>query len=279
MDHAEAVRRAALDAERARQESCQHKNVCQEGALGALPQGYGVKAPRVAGINDERLCRNQDACNLLAQNPRSQNDHFRPIVLVDVPPRPQAQAGSVRAGMVVTPVPAHTVEEGANHPPVAVFQLEAQQAAPPQLLTFGEFAAMTVPPPAPNAGAWLPAASGQAGAANNAACKAAVAAQHFVANAAMAGVGAPIVVNEADTAAMRCPHRLNNMEVIDGINCAILQSMMMIGEALKARRTAAVAANGPGGWRRLIASLSCFSSNASLLLRWASSCQSPTARR
>ncbi len=66
MDHAKAVRRAALDAERACQEPGQHKNVHQKGALGALPQGYGVKAPHVAGANNERLCHNQDVCNLLA---------------------------------------------------------------------------------------------------------------------------------------------------------------------------------------------------------------------
>jgi hypothetical protein len=180
-------------------------------------------------------------------NPRSQNDHLPPIVLVDIPPCPQAQAGAVCAGMVVTPVPARAVEEGANHPPATVFELRAQQAAPPQLQTLGEFAAMAVPPPAPNSGAWLPAAPGQAGAANNAACKAAVAAQHFVANAATAGVGAPIIVDEADAAAMRHPHRLDNMEVIDGINHAILQLTMMFGEALKARVMAAVAANGTGG--------------------------------
>jgi hypothetical protein len=167
MDHAKAVSRAALDAKRACQESHQRENVCQEGALGALPQGYGIKAPCVAGANDELLHRNQDACNLIAKNPRSQNDHFCPIVLVDVPPCLQAQAGAVRARMVVTPIPARAVEEGANHPPAAVFQLGAQQAAPPQLPTLGEFAAMAVPPPAHNTGAWLPAAPGQAGAANN----------------------------------------------------------------------------------------------------------------
>jgi hypothetical protein len=218
------------------------------GALGALPQGYGVEAPCVACAINERLRHNQDACNLLAQNPRLQNDHFRPIVLADILPHPQAQAGAVHTGMVVTPVPVHAVEEGDNHPPPAtVFQLGAQQAAPLQLPTLGEFAAMAIPPPAPNAGAWLPAAPGQAVAANNAVHKAAVAAQRFVANAATAGVGPPIIVNKADAAAMCCPCCLDNMEVIDGINCAILQSTTMIGEALKARGAAAVAVNGTGG--------------------------------
>ncbi len=200
----------------------------QKGALAALPQGYGVEAPRVAGDNEERLRRNQGACDLLAQNPRSQNNHFRPIVLAGVLPRPQAQAEAVHAGTVVTPVPVCTVEEGAIHLPASVFQLGEQQAAPPQLPTLGEFAAMAMLPLAPNAGAWLPAAPGQAGAANNVTHEAAVAEQRFVANAVTARVGAPIIVNEADAAAMRCPHCIYNMEVFDGINLTILQSPSMI---------------------------------------------------
>jgi hypothetical protein len=159
MDDAKAVRRAALDTECARQEARQRKNVCQEGALGALPQGYGTGAPHVAGANKERLRRNQGACHLLAQNPRLQNGPFRSIVLAAVPPRPQAQAGAVYAGTVVTPIPVGALEEGAVHPPpAAVFQLGEQQAAPLQLPMLGEFTAMVVPPLAPNAGAWLPAA-------------------------------------------------------------------------------------------------------------------------
>jgi hypothetical protein len=102
---------------------------------------------------------------------------------------------------------------------------------------------MAMPALAPNAGAWQPAAPGQAGAANNAACKATVGAQHFVTNAATAGVGAPIIVDEADTAAMRHPCRMANMELIDSINCTILQLTSMIREALKAR-VAAAAADG-----------------------------------
>jgi hypothetical protein len=98
-----------------------------------------------------------------------------------------------------------------------------------------------------NAGAGLPAAPGQAGAANNAARKAAVLAQHFVANDATAGVGAPIVSDEANAAATRCPCCIDNIEVIDRINCAILQqSMAMIGEAIWARGAVAVAAGGTG---------------------------------
>jgi hypothetical protein len=133
------------------------------------------------------------------------------------------------------------VEEGAIHHPAASFWFKEQQAAPLQLPMLKEFAAMAMPPPAPNAGAGLPAASGQAGAANNAAHKAGAAIQRFVANTVMAGVGAPIVNDEADAAVMRPPNCIDNMEVIDGINRAILQLTMMIGEAIRARGAAVVA--------------------------------------
>jgi hypothetical protein len=63
----------------------------------------------------------------------------------------------------------------------------------------------------------------------------------------VAGVGAPIVVCEADTAAMHCYRRMDNMEVIDGSNRTILQSTLMIGEALKAKVMAVVAAEGGTG--------------------------------
>jgi hypothetical protein len=62
-----------------------------------------------------------------------------------------------------------------------------------------------------------------------------VLAQRFVANAAKVGVGQPIIVNEADTAAMHWPRCIDNMEVIDGINRAILQLTAMIREAISAR--------------------------------------------
>jgi hypothetical protein len=99
---------------------------------------------------------------------------------------------------------------------------------------------MAVPPPAPNAGAGLPAAHGRAGAVNNAACKAAVAAQLFVANAATEGVGQPIVANKGKAAVMHWPYCINNIKIIGGINCAILASTNMIGEAaIRAIGTAA----------------------------------------
>ncbi len=69
--------------------------------------------------------------------------------------------------MDVTPVPVYTADKEAVHQPAAVIQVEEQQVAPLQLPKLKEFAAMAVSLPAPNAGAGLPAAPGQAGAANN----------------------------------------------------------------------------------------------------------------
>jgi hypothetical protein len=57
----------------------------------------------------------------------------------------------------------------------------------------------------------------------------------------MAGVGQPIVVDEANTAAICWPHHINNIEVIDGINHAIMASANMIEEAIRAKGTTAAA--------------------------------------
>ncbi len=156
----------------------------------------------------------------------------------------------------MTLVPVCTVDCGA-------VQAQGQQPLPPQLPTLDKFVAMAVPPPAPNAGAGLPAAPGQVAAANNAARKAAVAAQCFVANAATAGVRQPIVVYEANAAAMRRPRCINNMEVIDRINHAIMALTNLIGEAIRGKgasaavrvSTAAAAAGGTGTTTTLNAKL------------------------
>jgi hypothetical protein len=205
MDAAEAERRAALEAERLRQEARQRENLRQETALGALPRGYGVDAPRVDGVVGERQRRDQGACDLLAQNHLSRNTHsFRPIVVREVPRLGEA------GRPVVTPVPALAVVANDGG------QVVGQLAAPPQLPTLDKFAAMPVPPPLN-----LPAAPGQVGAANNAARARAHATHRFLANAATAGVGQPFVINEADAAAMRRPRRIDNMDGIDGLNRAM----------------------------------------------------------
>jgi hypothetical protein len=95
---------------------------------------------------------------------------------------------------------------------------------------------MPVQHPAPNAGARnLTAAPGPVGAANNAARARSVLAQRFVAKAATAGVGQPIVINEANAAVMRRPRCIDNIDVINGLNRAMLETTTMIREALLAR--------------------------------------------
>jgi hypothetical protein len=133
--------------------------VHQEGARGALPWEYGVDAPCVAGTNKARQRQSQDASNLLAPNLRSQNDHFYSIVVEGGLPCPQAQAGAARTGAVGAPVPVCTVDKKA-------VQVHGQQPLSLQLPTLNKFVTMAVPPPDPNAGAGLPAALGQVGAAN-----------------------------------------------------------------------------------------------------------------
>jgi hypothetical protein len=49
----------------------------------------------------------------------------------------------------------------------------------------------------------------------------------------MVGVEQPIIVDKANAAEMHWPRCIDNN--IDGINCAILQSTKMIGEAISAR--------------------------------------------
>jgi hypothetical protein len=54
-------------------------------------------------------------------------------------------------------------------------------------------------------------------------------------------VGQPIVVDEANAAVMHWPHCIDNMEVIDRINHAILASTNMIGEVIRAKGAMAAA--------------------------------------
>ena len=101
MDTAMAARQAAADTSHLTREEQAAENVRQEGAFGAIPQGYGVNAPHVPGANQARQRQNQVACNLLTQNLTSQNDHLQPIIPFDGPAPP----ASVGKG-VVTPIQA-----------------------------------------------------------------------------------------------------------------------------------------------------------------------------
>ncbi len=61
MDTAKASKWTSLEAKCLYIEACGHKNVHQEKALGAVPRGYGIDAPCVAGTNKACQRQSQDA--------------------------------------------------------------------------------------------------------------------------------------------------------------------------------------------------------------------------
>ena len=88
-----------------REEARQCENDHQEGAIGMLPEGYGVDAPNVHGAPPERQRQLQDACALLAQNPSSHNDHLRPMMRVDPPPSLLDDQDADHAAAIISPAP------------------------------------------------------------------------------------------------------------------------------------------------------------------------------
>jgi hypothetical protein len=96
--------------------------------------------------------------------------------------------------------------------------------------------AVSLPPAV--VGISLPTAPGPGETANNGKHAAAVLCQRFAADAAMAGVGQPIVVDKADATAMRCTHCVDNMDSINGINHAMLGATKLIGKAIIVREMA-----------------------------------------
>ena len=83
-------------------------------------------------------------------------------------------------------------------------------------------------PPPPAAINLLPAHPGQAGAANNLARVN----QQRVANAAVAGVGGVVYIDEVEAETMRRPRNRDNIDALDGINSAMLQATRMISAAI-----------------------------------------------
>jgi hypothetical protein len=82
--------------------------------------------------------------------------------------------------------------------------------------------------------------------------------QQRVANAAVAGVGGVIYIDEVEAETMRRPRNRDNIDALDGINSAMLQATRMISAAIgRAHQPPAAAAAGvaPGGNGDLIASL------------------------
>jgi hypothetical protein len=216
---------AAANAIRLTREERADKNVRQEGAFGGvIPRGYGVNAPHVPSANQARQRQNQAAFDLLAQKPRLQNDHLRPIIPFNGP-APPAHVGEG----LVTPIQA---AEGAGGEQPAHIVQRQQRGPPPPLPTLSKFAVMPVPPPpiaANNKAAALPAAPGQAGVANNAAREAAVPNQQYIAAAVTAGLGPPmVVVDEVNAALVRRPHNTNRSDVLDNLNHGFLQGVFRV---------------------------------------------------
>ena len=198
--------RQRRDADTCRVQARSLENDYQEGAFGMLPEGIGVDAPHVRGAPPLRQQDLQDACTILAQNPRSTNSHFRPVV----------PGGRHSPRPLVSPAFAD------NRAPANSFNLAACPAvpevggtAPPNvangvhtpflLLPLGgatDGGAAGVPPP-PAANNLLLAHPGPAGAANNLAASRQN--QQRVANAAVAGVDGVIYIDEVEAESMRRP--------------------------------------------------------------------------
>ena len=200
------------------------ENDYQEGALGMLPEGTGVDAPHVRGTPPSHQ-------QILAQNPRSTNSHFR---LGVVPGghsfRPlisrvfaDNRADNHSTNLAACPA---VPEVGCTAPPNVANRVHTPFLLPMGGATGG--GAAVLPPPAANN--LLLAHPGQAGAVNNmAACRQN---QQRVANAAVAGIGGVIYIDEVDAKSMRCPRNRENIEALDGINNAMLQATCMISQAI-----------------------------------------------
>jgi hypothetical protein len=259
------------DANTHRVKACSLENDYQEGVLGMLPEGTGINAPHVRGVSPLRQQELQDGCAILAQNPRSINLHFHPVVPGGHSPHPLVSpavgadradnAANLATGPAVSQVDCAAPPNVANgvHTPV-LHPLNIQRIAAGGAAGGGE----AVPPPAAN-NLVLLVHPGPAGAANNLA--ASRQRQQHVANAVVAGVGDVIYIGKVEANLMRCPQNRDNIEAINGINNAMLQATRMISQAIGRAQpptTAAVAAPlpnmatrplPPGGEGNAIASL------------------------
>ncbi len=224
MNAGKTARRAAANAERLCLEACASKKVHQEGALGALPWTCGVDAPHVTRADEAFRCLNQDVCNLLAKNPSTQNNHAHPIAAIAPPTAAAAPSlpSLIRVRVITPPT------DFANPAPLPTNV--------PKLPSLNALAVMVVPPPPAITGAGLPAAPDLGGTAKNSASAIALLCQCFAVDAAMVGVGQPIVVDEADAAAIRWTCFVDNMDDINSINCEMFKATKMIGNAISVRQ-------------------------------------------
>ena len=250
--------RQRRDADTRRVRARSLENDYQESALGMLPEGTGVDAPHVRGAPPSRQQELQDACAILAQNPRSTNSHFRPVVPDRHSPCPLVSPAfandRAENSSNLAPGPAVPGVENCTAPPNGANGLRT-----PFLLPQGAAGGGAAAPPRPAANNLLLAHPGPAGAANNLAASN----QQRVANAAVAGVGGVVYIDEVEAETMRRPRNRDNIEALNGINNAMLQATRMISQAIgrahqpPAAATAAVAPlpNAAGGGGDVIASL------------------------
>ena len=270
--------RQRRDADTRRVRARSLENDYQESALGMLPEGTGVDAPHVRGAPPSRQQELQDACTILAQNPRSTNSHFRPVVPDRHSPCPLVSPAfandRAENSSNLAPGPAVPGVENCTAPPNGANGLRT-----PFLLPQGAAGGGAAAPPRPAANNLLLAHPGPAGAANNlaasnqlllahpgpagAANNLAASNQQRVANAAVAGVGGVVYIDEVEAETMRRPRNRDNIEALDGINNAMLQATRMISQAIgRAHQPPAAAAaavaplpNAAGGGGDVIASL------------------------
>ena len=95
-------------------------------------------------------------------------------------------------------------------------------------------------PSSPHSNNLLPAHPGPAGAANNLAASRQC--QQRVANAAVAGVGNVIYINEVDADSMCCSRNGDNIKAINGVNHVMLHATRMISQAIRRAQPPAAAA-------------------------------------
>jgi len=199
------------------------ENDNQEGALGMLPEGRGVDAPHVRGAPPSRQQELQDACVILAQNPRSTNLHFCPVVPGGHhSPRPLVSPAFTdnRADNSFNLAACPAVHEvGCTAPPNV-----ANGVHTPFLLPLGGAAGggAAVPPP-PAANNLLLAHPGPAGAALVGRTSSALQMLQWWVFAAF---------DEVEAESMRCPQNHDNIKALDGINNAMLQATRMSSQTI-----------------------------------------------
>jgi hypothetical protein len=174
--------------------------------------------------------------SILAQNPRSTNSHFRPVVPGSHFPCPLVSlaVGADRADNAANLATGPAVPKvNCAAPPNMANRVHTPFLHPLNVPCIGvggvAGGGAAVPPLAAN-NLILLAHPGLAGAANNLA--ASRQRQQRIANAAVVGVGGVIYIDEVEANLMCCPQNHDNIKAIYGINNAMLQATRMISQAI-----------------------------------------------